>query len=69
MSGGADDDQVTRSAQVLIQASQLTVGELTCYRDSPHISLLGPALASADTLVSLHPPSSHQIFRIFSDRF
>ena len=54
MSGGADDDQVVRSAQVLIQASQLTVGELTCYRDSPHISLLGPALASANTLVSLH---------------
>ena len=56
MSGGADDDQVTRSAQCLIQPSQLSVGELTCYRDSPHIALLGPAITSAYTLVSAHLP-------------
>ena len=52
MSGGQDDDRVTRSAECLIQPSHLTVGQLTCYRDSPYIALLGPALASANTLVS-----------------
>ena len=54
MSGGQDDDKVTRSAECLIQPDQLTVGRLNCYRDSPYIALLGPALATANTLVSGH---------------
>ena len=66
MSGGEEDHQVTRSAELLIQPSQLSVGRLTCYRDSPYIALLGPALASANTLVSddtlplPSPPSTSQ---------
>ena len=56
MSGGLDDDHVTRSAEVLIQPGQLSVGEVTCYRDSPHIALLGPAIATANTMVCAHLP-------------
>ena len=55
MSGGRDDDKVTRSAQCLIQPGQLSVDQFTCYRDSPYISLLGPALVSANTLVTPPP--------------
>ena len=56
MSGGCDDDKVARSAQCLIQPGQLSVDQFTCYRDSPYISLLGPALVRANTLVT--PPPS-----------
>ena len=52
MSRAVEDGKVTRSAECVIQPRGLTVGEVTCYRESPHINLMGAALASANTLAS-----------------